>query len=335
MKPINLKELADAFQAISDDDTTTTYRSFIDKRNGQIYSFKERHLAIAGFYLDGDDCENCPAEQSEIDKAREFTTRYEREFIVPFPAKYEMREYDMMEQYVKAQPDARIANQLLYAIRGKDAFREFREAVTQFGLLDDWYAFKDGAMLERTRQWCIRNDIDYEPKIAVIAGYEIRPATREDLPEINRVYDKAREYMKHSGNPAQWSGGYPWPDLLGNDIEKQQLFVLSAQGKICGAFAFIIGVDPTYARIENGAWLNDEPYGTIHRIASDGTGRGIFKACFEFCLEYTDNIRIDTHADNLKMQEMLADNGFVKCGTIYVHDGVSDHSPRIAYQHAQ
>lgn len=196
-------------------------------------------------------------------------------------------------------------------------------------------AFQDGAMRERTRRRCIKNDVDYELKTAVIAGYKICPATRVDLPGINRIYDKAREYMERDGNPTQWSGGYPWPDLLADDIEKQQLFVMSANGKVCGVFAFIIGIDPTYIDVENGSWLNDELYGAIHRIASDGTERGIFKACLEFCLEHIDNIRIDTHADNMKMQAMLADNGFVKCGTIYVHDGVSDHSPRIAYQYAQ
>lgn len=125
MKPVNLKELADAFQGISDDNT---YCSFVDKRDGQIYSFEARHLAIAGFYLDGNDYEICPAEQTEIDEAREFTDRYEREFIVPFPDEYQMRDFDIMEEYAEALPDARITNQLLYAIRGKGAFRKFREA---------------------------------------------------------------------------------------------------------------------------------------------------------------------------------------------------------------
>jgi len=164
---------------------------------------------------------------------------------------------------------------------------------------------------------------------------EIRAATHEDLSAINRVYDTAREYMERNGNPTQWSGGYPWAYLLNNDIEKRQLFVILANEKIYGAFAFIIGVDPTYIEIENGAWLNDEPYGAIHRIASDGTQRGIFKACLQFCLGYIGNIRIDTHTDNIKMQATLAENGFSKCGTIYVHDGASDHSPRIAYQYSQ
>ena len=165
-------------------------------------------------------------------------------------------------------------------------------------------------------------------------GYIIRTANRDDLPEVNRVYKSAREYMVRNGNPAQWSGGYPWPEMLDNDINARQLYViLSSDGKIHGVFAFIIGADPTYAVIENGAWLNDKPYGTIHRVASDGKARGVFKACLSFCLERIDNIRIDTHADNEKMQTTLTQNGFIKCGNIYVSDGVSDHSPRTAYQY--
>jgi hypothetical protein len=168
-----------------------------------------------------------------------------------------------------------------------------------------------------------------------IAGFEIRLASREDMPIIKRIYDTAREYMKRNGNPTQWNGGYPWEYLLNEDIEKRRLYVILANDVICGAFVFVVGVDPTYIEMQNGEWLNDEPYGAIHRIASNGAQRGVFKACLEFCRGYIGNIRIDTHADNAKMQATLAGNGFVKCGTIYVHDGTSDHSPRVAYQYSQ
>ena len=37
--------------------------------------------------------------------------------------------------------------------------------------------------------------------------------------------------------------------------------------KVCATFVFIIGEDPTYDIIENGAWIdNERPYGTIHRM---------------------------------------------------------------------
>jgi len=163
--------------------------------------------------------------------------------------------------------------------------------------------------------------------------FEIRLAARTDLPRICEIYQAARDYMARNGNASQWGGIHPRPILLESDIENGQLYVMLSGGVIHGVFAFIIGTDPTYLEIEDGCWIDDDPYGTIHRIASDGKCRGVFKACIEFCLKMIGNIRIDTHSDNKKMQELLKDNGFAKCGTIYVTDSAGERSPRIAYQY--
>ena len=93
-------------------------------------------------------------------------------------------------------------------------------------------------------------------------------------------------------------------------------------------FAFITGEDPTYKIIREGEWLNDEFYGTIHRIASNGKQRGILKTACDFCFQLVDNIRIDTHKDNLPMLKALKETGFTQCGVINCRDG----SPRIAFQ---
>ena len=66
----------------------------------------------------------------------------------------------------------------------------------------------------------------------------------------------------------------------------------------------------------------------IERIASDGAKHGIFKCAADYCKSICDNIRIDTHHDNVIMQKLIEKNDFKRCGTIYVADG----SPRIAYQ---
>jgi hypothetical protein len=160
MKPVNLKELADAFESIGDSDGWDYY---VDKRDGKIYSLERRHLAIAGFYLDGDDYEVYPAEQDEIEAARAFTERYDREYVIDFTDKYEVREYDIMEEFADGLPSI-VANKINGAIRGKGAFRRFRETVARLGLLDEWCFYRDNAMMERARRWCVNNGIDYEPK---------------------------------------------------------------------------------------------------------------------------------------------------------------------------
>ena len=160
---------------------------------------------------------------------------------------------------------------------------------------------------------------------------QIRPAQKADLDSIEAVYAAARAFMRASGNTKQWVNGYPQRALLEADVEKNHLFVISENGLIHGVFAFILGDDPTYAYIENGDWPNSKPYGTIHRIGTDGAVKGALRAALEFALQYTGEVRADTHEDNKPMQRALAKNGFVRCGMIYLENG----DPRIAYQYSK
>ena len=163
------------------------------------------------------------------------------------------------------------------------------------------------------------------------AYIEILPAQIKDIDTILHIYDHAKRYMIASGNPNQWNGSYPERQLLSDDIEKGQLYVYKENDEIYGVFAYIKGEDPTYAYIEEGRWMNNEPYGTIHRLASDGRARGIFKKCVDFCVEQCENLRADTHHDNHTMQHLLEKYGFTRCGIIYLQSGAA----RIAYQYCK
>jgi hypothetical protein len=158
---------------------------------------------------------------------------------------------------------------------------------------------------------------------------EIQKSKREDLPAMLEIYAQARSFMAQNGNPTQWAGGYPAPELLEEDIARGNSYVCLEKGKIVGTFAWIIGSEPTYQIIEAGTWRQDTPYGTIHRLASDGKTHGVAAACFAFCRQQIPHLRIDTHGDNLPMQGAIEKFGFCKRGIIYVADG----SPRIAYDY--
>ncbi len=157
-------------------------------------------------------------------------------------------------------------------------------------------------------------------------AYEIAPATPGDLDRVLEIYAYARKFMAENGNPHQWGTATPRKALLEEDVEKKQLYVVWENGVIHGVFFFFLGEDPTYKKIYEGAWHKNVPYGTIHRIASDGSG-GIFRACLAYCSSKCDYLRIDTHADNHIMQHVVEKAGFRRCGIIYIADG----TPRIAY----
>ena len=157
---------------------------------------------------------------------------------------------------------------------------------------------------------------------------EIRKTTLNDLDRVMEIYDIARNFMRENGNASQWGDGYPVRALIEEDIARGESFVMVEDDEIHGVFMFMQRVEPTYEVIE-GAWLNDKPYGTIHRIATDGKIKRMFDKCVEFCLGTTKNLRVDTHRDNIPMQKAIARNGFTYCGVIYMlHDG----TPRIAFQ---
>lgn len=155
----------------------------------------------------------------------------------------------------------------------------------------------------------------------------IRNSTLSDLPRLLEIYSRARDFMRATGNPTQWGDDWPWESAVRADIERGVSYAVEQNGEVVGVFAFIIGDEPTYQKID-GQWLNSAPYGTVHRLASGGTVSGVFSACMDFCSALIPNIRIDTHRDNAPMRHLLAKHGFTECGTIWVGDG----TPRIAFQ---
>ena len=100
-------------------------------------------------------------------------------------------------------------------------------------------------------------------------------------------------------------------------------------GEVIATFAFILTGEPTYARIDGGAWIDDtKPYGVIHRLASAPESHGIARTCFDWCFRQIPNLRVDTHRDNRIMQHVVEQNGFIYCGIIYLLNG----DERLAYQ---
>ena len=150
----------------------------------------------------------------------------------------------------------------------------------------------------------------------------IRKSTWQDLPQILSLYKTAREFMKNNGNPNQWEDRYPEISTVENDIKQGISHVCVENGKIVGTFVFFIGEDPTYRVIENGTWHSKQnPYGVIHRVASDGAVRGVTKAAFSYGMEKSGYVRIDTHEDNKPMQGALKKFGFRECGIIHLERG--------------
>ena len=154
----------------------------------------------------------------------------------------------------------------------------------------------------------------------------IRQAHRDDLEQMLVLFAGARARMRQAGNISQWpeipgEPAYPQATLLEEDIAGGFSYVIvDEDDEIRGTFYYREGVDPTY-NVIRGAWLNDESYGVIHRIAGDGVTRGIVQVATDYAREVNPNVRIDTHEDNSAMIAALRKAGYEYCGIIYLADG--------------
>lgn len=156
----------------------------------------------------------------------------------------------------------------------------------------------------------------------------IRKTTIADIPKLREIFAIARQFMANTGNPSQWVDGYPSDEQLTQDIESGDSYVVEKNEKVVATFVLRGGIDPTYNIIYEGKWLNDKPYATIHRIASTGETKGIMHIAMQFAQQQYDNIRIDTHRDNMVMQHLIKKEGFKYCGIIHCWSG----DERVAFQ---
>lgn len=164
----------------------------------------------------------------------------------------------------------------------------------------------------------------------------VRKSTLQDLDPIMEIINEAKALLKKDGSP-QWQDGHPNQEMLTNDINKGINWVLIVGDTIAGVATLTTQPDPNYKDITEGAWKNNDPYATIHRVAIRSQFRGMHLSKFMFSnlitiarIEGFKNLRIDTHQVNARMQKLSLDCGFEERGIIHVKDKIDTR--RLAFE---
>ncbi|QJA08114.1 GNAT family N-acetyltransferase [Romboutsia sp. CE17] len=162
----------------------------------------------------------------------------------------------------------------------------------------------------------------------------LRKSTEHDVNSIMNIIQQAQEYFKENGID-QWQNGYPNHDTIKNDINNEESYVLVSNDDIIATASLSFNGEETYNVIYDGEWLSYDKYAVIHRVAvqSNCKGKGISGKVFDklekICLSNNiRSIKIDTHKDNISMQNLLKKCGFKQCGRILL----TDNSERIAFE---
>lgn len=163
---------------------------------------------------------------------------------------------------------------------------------------------------------------------------EFRKAKESDMNNIMEIIKQAQDYFK-AQEIDQWQNNYPNIETIQKDIKDGYGYVLLKDYQIVGTVALSFDGEITYQNIYNGAWKCDRDYAVIHRIAVNDKHKGLGLASIiiqqieKICQKQKINsIRIDTHKENISMQQLIKKNGFEYCGIIYL----ADKSERLAFE---
>jgi hypothetical protein len=80
---------------------------------------------------------------------------------IELPIKYDLNEYKIMEDFCLSVSDSRMQDSLLKAIRGKGAFRRFKDKIVTFDIEDQWYSYQNERFKQIVIKWCGNNQLNY------------------------------------------------------------------------------------------------------------------------------------------------------------------------------
>ena len=159
MKPVKLSELIEALEFDSEERVTR-----VDLQNGCVVTVDQSLLSALE---EGDDdvLNDLPDWQKEGVEIARAIVEDSGERFVDAPDKFDFHEYRQMERFIGTVKNAEAAEQLWRAIKGKGAFRYFKDTASRLGLLDQWYRYRDEAMKEFVVTWAGANNVRYEDDI--------------------------------------------------------------------------------------------------------------------------------------------------------------------------
>ena len=148
---VKLSDLIEGMDFQSDEQS-----SFLNLTTGEVVSITDEELRAAE---NDEPLEDFPDRQHDaICIAKDIM---ETDSYLPLPDRCEINEYRMMERFCLSVDDEDIRDDLCNAIRGRGAFRYFKDRIHAYGIAEEWYRYRDAALREIAVAWCEEHGIPY------------------------------------------------------------------------------------------------------------------------------------------------------------------------------
>jgi hypothetical protein len=146
---VRLDDIVEALEMQSDESA-----SYLDLDTGLVVTVSEDLLRAAED--PGDEEPDLPAwQKDEWENCKRIvsTDRFRE-----LPTKFDVHEWSIMQDLCSLESDC-IREDLLRAIHGAGAFRNFKDTVRRHGIDSAWIAFRTEALRHIARNWCEDNQI--------------------------------------------------------------------------------------------------------------------------------------------------------------------------------
>ena len=148
---VKLSDIIEGFDFLSDN-----LDVYLNMKTGEVVYVEDEWYSL----VDGDkDLDELPEWQQECVEITE-EVMYE-DYYEPFPTKYEIDEYGMMESFSYSMKE-KIKNKLLRAINGRGAFRRFEDEVFELDIREDWFNYREEKLKAFAIKWS--QALDFEIK---------------------------------------------------------------------------------------------------------------------------------------------------------------------------
>ena len=137
MKIVTLSFLADKLEEAFDG-----WNQYYNVETGEMESLPDRDNS----YVDFEEFEEA-AEKIDASDA-----------YIRLPNQFDIHEYRIMEAFAEEKN----INELYRALRGKGAFRRFKDCCLDLGIRDEYFSFRHLAYIDIARRWCEENKIPFE-----------------------------------------------------------------------------------------------------------------------------------------------------------------------------
>ena len=130
--------------------------SYVNSRTGQIVTLSEEDMRYSDDDYPLDDMPEWMQDTASLVKDVLESGDY-----LELPSQWDIDEYRIMEDFCQTQTSGDTQRKLLMAIEGKGAFRRFKDRAFDFGVIDQWYRYKERRLGEVAIEWCEEHDIEY------------------------------------------------------------------------------------------------------------------------------------------------------------------------------